>query len=252
MRQRGDENLYIVLLTGLNIPLVGYGHPVLGFVVALTGSYVLVRKKYYSWTTIVCFFLVIIFFMNYKKPIPYYPLHIMIFFVASIPLEYGIHKFRTKSHLKRVLGKMGTDMSFELLPFNVNKYYRNLYSLQRPFMVRIWWKKNGAKEMDRGYFDLKRDNLIIEEPVLFPVYTGTPEKVWKNVVKTYHDGAPKKVEFRDKHELLVGIDVYEDKVRTSRSWRLNKSLYETWNPEKEEWDIQPRGWTPKKSFFSNN
>jgi hypothetical protein len=110
--------------------------------------------------------------------------------------------------VKKVLKKMDEDASFELLPFNVSTYYRTLYSFHRPFMIRIWWKKNSTKEMDKGYFDLKKDTLVMCEPVLFPVYTETPEKVWENVVKIHNDGTPKRIEFRDKYELLVGVDVY--------------------------------------------
>ena len=143
---------------------------------------------------------------------------------------------------------MNEDSSFELLPFNVSTYYRNLYGFHRPFMVRTWRKKNN-KEMDKGYFDLKKDTLVICEPVLSPLYTETPEKVWENVVKIHSDQTPEKIEFRDKYELLVGVDVYEDGMKTSESWRLRKSLYETWNSEKEEWVVQPRGWTPRKSIF---
>lgn len=248
MRLRGDQNVFAALLAGLSIPLIGYGYLIPGLSIALAGSLFLVRKKYYSWAAIIFFFLVIICATS-RYPIVNSPLPISAFFLLSIAFECSIYIFRVKNHLKEALKNMDEDASFELLPFNVNTYYRNLYNFHRPFMIRIWWKKNGIKEMAKGYFDLKKDTLVVCEPVLTPVYTETPEKVWENVVKVNRDGTPKRIELRDKYELLVGVDTYEEGKRTSRSWRLKKSLYETWDPEEVNWNVQMRGWTPKKSLL---
>ena len=129
-------------------------------------------------------------------------------------------------HVKKALEKImksqnssTRELRVEILSFDVCEYYTHHYHFETPIRVRIW----ANAEVIKGIFDVKKNKFVIEEPVMFPVYTRIPEKVWEHVGSIHSDGTPKRVEFTDKYEGLVGVDVYDEVgSRTEESWRLKK------------------------------
>ncbi len=223
--------------------LLMYRMITIGAIITAVGLFLLILKRHYSWTIICGIALgVILYWMHEVPDSPQPPYFLLYFLGLTILLEDWVYIFRIKRRLKRVLKNMEMEAArFEILPYKVGEYTQNQYTLQRPVMVEI----HKEKDIIKAYADLKTDEIIIEKPVLFPIYTRFPERKWKEVVAVHSDGAPKKTEFRDKFGTLVEVGVYDvTGSKTKESWRLNRSLYETWDPVKREWEPQPRGWNP--------
>ena len=241
MRRRRSEDFLMAAFAGFSILLM-YRLTTVSALVTILGAFIFVNQKRYSWLILYGIFLVAAWVTKCAGPgLPFY-LYALMFFLA-VQLEEWYYLYRAKKTLtKIVMGAGDKPVLIEVLPYKVRKYAQNHYKLQRPVMVDIL----KDKEVIRAYFDLKSNELFIEEPVLFPVYTGFPEKVWKEVISVYGTGTQKETEFRDKFGNLVGVITYDESgSKTQESWRLKRSLYETWDPIHEKWVQQPRGWKPR-------
>ena len=231
----------MAVFAGLSILLM-YRSTIVSALITILGASVFVVQKRYSWLILYGIFLVVAWVNKCAGPgLPPY-LYVVMFFLA-VQLEEWYYSYRVKKTLTKIAMDTGDKpILIEVLPYKVRKYAQNYYNLQRPVMIEIL----KGKEVIRAYFDLKSNELFIEEPVLLPVYTGFPEKVWKEVVSVYDTGAQKETEFRDKFGNLVGVITYDKSdFKTQKSWRLKRSLYETWDPIHEKWVQQPRGWKPR-------
>ena len=205
MRRRRSEDFLMTVFVELSILLM-YRLIILSVVVTVLGVSVFVNQKRYSWLILYGIFLVAAWVNKCAGPgLPFY-LYVLMFFLA-IQLEEWYYSYRAKKTLTKIVMDTGEQpVTIEVLPYKVRKYAQNHYKLQRPVMIEIM----KGKEVIRAYFDLKSSELFIEEPVLFPVYTGSPEKVWKEVISVYGRGAQKETEFRDKFGNLVGVIVYDE------------------------------------------
>ena len=241
MRRRRSEDFLMAVFAGSSLLLM-YRLTIVSVVVTVLGAFVFVNQKRYSWLILYWIFLVAAWVNKCAGPGPPPYLYVVMFALA-VQLEEWYYSYRVKRTLTKIAVDTGEQpVLIEVLPYKVRKYAQNHYNLQRPVMVDIL----KGKEVIRAYFDLKSNELFIEEPVLFPVYTGFPEKVWKEVISVYGTGTQKEAEFRDKFGNLVGVIVYDKSgLKTQKSWRLKRSLYETWDPIHEKWVQQPRGWNPR-------
>lgn len=98
--------------------------------------------------------------------------------------------------------------------------------------VKIW----SQKKVHKGLFDTDANILHLRKQILFPLYSDDVTALWKEVTKTYKDGKPKQVEFRDSFEVLHGVDhLDQDGFRTKRSWRRHFNVVERWNPKRNTW-----------------
>jgi hypothetical protein len=243
MRRKRSEEVLMACIPGAGMFVFMYQSMAAGIIISLAGVLVFILKKYYTWAVICGIFLIIIScWMHILPDSPEPPFFFPFLFVLAILLEDSCYIFRIKRRLKQMLKEMGMETAtFDVLPFKVRKYKKIQTNFERPVMVEI---REGSK-ITRAYFDLKADEIVIEEPILFPIYTGTPERKWKEVVRIHKDKTPKRIEFRDKFGNLVGVYVYDETgSKTAESWQLKRSLCETWNREKERWDQKPRGWNP--------
>ena len=241
MRRRRSEDFLMAVFAGLSILLM-YRLIAISVVVTALGVSIFVNQKRYSWLILYGIFLVAAWVNKWTGPgLP--PYLYVFMFVLAVQLEEWYYSYRVKKTLTKIVMDTGDKpVLIKVLPYKVRKYAQNRYNLQRPVMVDIL----KGKVLIRAYFDLKSNELFIEEPVLFPVYTGFPEKVWKEVISVYGTGAQRETEFRDKFGNLVGVIVYDESgFKTQKSWRLKRSLYETWDPVHEKWVQQPRGWNPR-------
>ena len=241
MRRRRSEDFLMAVFAGSSILLM-YRSITVSALITVLSAFVFVNQKRYSW--LILYWILLVAAWVTKWTGPGLPPYLYVFmFVLAVQLEEWYYLYRVKKTLtKIVVDTRDKPITIEILPYKVRKYAQNHYNLQRPVMIEIM----KGKEVIRAYFDLKSSELFIEEPVLFPVYTGSPEKVWKEVVSVYGTGAQREAEFRDKFGNLVGVIVYDKSgLKTQKSWRLKRSLYETWDPIHEKWVQQPRGWKPK-------
>ena len=241
MRRRRSEDFLMAVFAGSSILLM-YRSITVSALITVLSAFVFVNQKRYSWLILYWIFLVAAWVTKCAGPgLPPY-LYVLMFLLA-VQLEEWYYLYRVKKALTKIVEDTEEQpVLIEVLPYKVRKYAQNHYNLQRPVMVDIL----KGKEVIRAYFDLEKGELFIEEPVLFPVYTGFPEKVWKEVVSIYGTGAQRETEFRDKFGNLVGVITYDESgSKTQKSWRLKRSLYETWDTVHEKWVQQPRGWKPK-------
>lgn len=248
MKPKRAWDAFIIVLIGIGILVMGAGAVILGSIIACAGVLMLVWRNDYVLAGIAAVAILVLLYIAYL----YSDLSLVFSQISTLILSLifirdAYYSHRVKKILEKILKSQNSsikELRIEILSFDVSDYYTRHYYLETPIRVRIW----GNAEVIKGIFDVKKNKFVVEEPVMFPVYTGIPEKVWNHIVSTHNDGTPRKVEFTDKYEGLVGVDVYDGVgQKTEESWRLKKSLYEKWNPVKREWEPQPRGWAPKKS-----
>ena len=241
VRRRRSEDFLMATFAGSSLLLM-YRLIIVSALITVLGVSVFINQKRYSWLILYWIFLVAAWVNKWTGPgLP--PSLYVFMFLLAIQLEEWYYLYRVKKALTKIVVDTGDKPVFiEVLPYKVRKYAQNHYNLQRPVMIEIL----KGKEVIRAYFDLKSSELFIEEPVLFPVYMGFPEKVWKEVISAYGTGTQKETEFRDKFGNLVGVITYDESgSKTQKSWRLKRSLYETWDPVHGKWVQRPRGWRPR-------
>ncbi len=248
MKPKRTWDAFIVALIGIGILLMGAGAVIFGGIIACAGVLMLVWRNDYILAGISAVAVLVVLYIAYLYSdllLIFSQISTLILSLIFIKDAYYTH--RVKKALEKIMKSQNSstkELRIEILSFDVCEYYTRHYHFETPIRVRIW----ANVEVIKGIFDVKKNKFVVEEPVMFPVYTRIPEKVWNHIVSIHNDGTPKRVEFTDKYEGLVGVDVYDEVgSRTEESWRLKKSLYEKWNPVKREWEPQPRGWAPKKS-----
>ncbi|MBU7015430.1 MAG: hypothetical protein HXS52_01455 [Theionarchaea archaeon] len=155
--------------------------------------------------------------------------------------------YRTERRMKKVMKNLrAKDFEVEVIPGTVPSYYLKVYSLKSPYLVRVICREDVVK----GFYDTRTNVWVARESESFPVYTSTPEKIWKTVVSTHPDGTIHRIECKDRFEFLVGVEVYNEAgTRTDLSWRLHRDLYETWDTASQEWKTRRRGWHPPGLFM---
>ncbi len=243
---RGVDALIVVLAT-VALLLIGFGIIIPGFVIIGAAALVLIMRERYVLVVIILFFITINFYIAST-----YPEFLQIasqtsaMILSFLLIGEGYYGRKIKGGIRNVLKELNIkNLRIEIVSFEVNTYNKNLHNLKDPVFVKIW----ANSDVIKGYFDLESSNLVIKEPILFPSYDKTPEKIWKDVVKIHEIGTPERIEFKDKYGTLVGVEILDvTGAKTGNSWRLNKSLHETWDPVKRKWEPQPRGWKPKKSL----
>ncbi|MBU7023505.1 MAG: hypothetical protein HXS40_05000 [Theionarchaea archaeon] len=138
------------------------------------------------------------------------------------------------------------DFEVEVIPHKVPSYYLRTYNLKSPYLVRVICKEDVVK----GFYDIKTNTWLTIESESSPIYTSVPEKIWRLVVSTHPNGSIHKIEYRDKDESLVGIDIFNEVgTKSDLSWRLHRDLYESWDPSANEWKPLSRGWYPPTSIM---
>jgi hypothetical protein len=188
VRRRRSEDFLMTVFVGLSILLM-YRLTIVSALITVLGVSIFVTQKRYSWLILYGIFLMVAWVNKCAGPgLPPY-LYVVMFFLA-VQLEEWYYSYRVKRTLTKIVMDAGEQpVTIEVLPYKVRKYAQNRYNLQRPVMIEIL----KGKEVIRAYSDLKSSELFIEEPVLFPVYTGFPEKVWKEVVSIYGRGHKRKL-----------------------------------------------------------
>lgn len=250
MKPKKSSDVIIVSLVIVGILLIGFDIVTVGSIIACAGALLFLKKKDFvlAGVTIIAILALIYIAYMYVDLLQIFS-QILMSFLSLIFLRDAYYSRRVRKTLEKIMRAQDVntaDLRIEILSFEVTPYYRDRYNLETPVRVKIWVKA----EVIKGFFDVKTNKFVDEEPVLFPVYTKFCEKAWRYVGSIHKDGTPKKVEFRNKYEGLVGVDVYNEiGLKTEESWRLHKSVYEKWNPVKREWEPQRRGWKPKKSVF---
>jgi len=237
----------MVVLATVALFLIGFGMIIPGFVITVAAALVLIMMERYVPAAIILFFVMTNFYIASAYPeLLQISSQISGMILSFFLIGDAYHENKVKRGIKNALKELDIkNLRIEIVSFEVTTYYKNLYNLKDPVFVKIW----ANSDVIKGYFDLESSKLVIEEPILFPSYDKTPEKIWKDVVKTHETGTPKRIEFKDKYGTVVGVEILDvTGVKKGRSWRFNKSLYETWDPVKRKWEQQPRGWKPKKSL----
>lgn len=178
-------------------------------------------------------FLVILVFSFY-----YDPSYAVTFgtFVASLS---ALVPYYERSRLKKVINLLLTNTgmsvdSIEVIPRTPTVYDLHTHSIfGNAVPVKIWSQKKAYK----GLFDTDNNIMHWRERILFPLYSDDVKPLWKEVTRTYEDGTPKQVEFRDSFEVLHGVDYLDQEgVRTERSWRRHFNVVERWNPKRKAWE----------------
>lgn len=213
----------------------------LAIVSAFVGITILINREYYVWASSTSIALVITFYVLHMVPEDSDSLSVIIVFLsASFVGTSLVYMFLIKRSLRKILEEMNiVYSSVEVLSDKVSAYYRTKYHLKDPFAVRVVKEK----KVTRGYFDVHLHLFVVENPFEFPVYSDTPTPVWEIVVEVHHNGAPKRVEFKDRNDKKVGITLYDERGSPVKgSWRLKKGSREEWNPVKREWELQLRRW----------
>jgi hypothetical protein len=155
--------------------------------------------------------------------------------------------YRIEKRVKKVMKNLKMkDFEVEVIPCKISSYYLRTYNLKSPHLVRVICKEDVVK----GFYDIKTNTWVTVESESFPIYTSVPGKMWKIVVSTHPNESIHKIEYRDKHESLVGVDVFDEVgTKSDLSWRLHKDLYEAWDLSANEWKPLSRGWYPPTSIM---
>jgi hypothetical protein len=155
--------------------------------------------------------------------------------------------YRIERRIKKMMKNLRVkDFQVEVIPYKIPSYYLRTYDLKSPYLVRVVCTEDVVK----GFYDIKTNTWVTVESESFPVYTSVPEKVWKTVVSTHPEGSIHKIEYKDKYESLVGVDIFNEVgTKTDSSWRLHRDLYEIWDSSANEWRTRSRGWYPPTSIM---
>jgi hypothetical protein len=163
-------------------------------------------------------------------------------FVASLFAIIPQYELSRQKKLIKQSFKMNTGKEpdkIELIQREPTAYDLHSYQIYDDALPVKIWSKN---EVYKGLFDTQNKILHIREEIMVPLYSEDVSVLWKEVTKTYDNGSIKEVEFRDFHEVLHGVDFFDEEgSRTEKSWRRHLNQVEHWNSTKKIWGPPSRG-----------
>ncbi|MBU7047578.1 MAG: hypothetical protein HXS54_14180 [Theionarchaea archaeon] len=227
------EIVLVTFFLMICVILAEMGHFVLSFMIILVQFFFLISRKLYIQAGSTFTVMTALLYISSTDPQNSRVASMALLFIATMLVTIDFYKsFLIKRDIKRVLLKMGIDpSSIDVLPY-YTEYYKGLYHLKNPVAVKV-------KEKDtiiKGYFDPEDGPFIVDNPQLAAVYNDIPIEVWKTVIEVHKMGTPKKVEYRDKNENIVGIDVYDERTFQVGGWRKRNGFNEKWDSIKREWN----------------
>lgn len=162
-------------------------------------------------------------------------------FVASLFAVIPQYELSRQKKLIEQLFKMNTGKNsdkIELIHRKPTEYDLHHYLIYGDALPVKIWSRN---EVYKGLFDTQNKILHIREEVMVPLYSEDMSALWKEVTKTHVNGSIKEVEFRDAHEVLHGVDFFDEKgSKTEKSWRRHLDQVEHWNSTKKTWEPPSR------------
>jgi hypothetical protein len=223
--------ILVSFLLVICVILIEMRHFFLALLVIFVQVFVLIDREYYLQAGITISVMTAVFYISYTHPHSSRGFSALFLFIATGLVGIDYYKsFLIKRDIKRILQRMRISYSsIDVLP--CHKYYRKLYHLRNPVAVKVKDKDTIIK----GYFDPRDGPFIVNNPQLIPVYSDISIEVWKAVTKVHKSGTPKQVEYKDKNENTVGIDIYDERTFQVGGWRIRNRFKEVWDPVERKW-----------------
>jgi hypothetical protein len=229
------EIVLVTFFLTVCVILAEMGHFVLAFIIILVQVFFLISRKLSIQAGSTFTVMAALLYISSADPQNSKAANMALLFIATILVTIDFYKsFLIKRDIKRVLLERGINpSSIDVLPY-YTEYYKELYHLKNPVAIKV-------KEKDtiiKGYFEPEDGPFIVNNPQLVAVNSDTLIEVWKTVVEIHKMGTPKKVEYRDKNENIVGIDTYDERTFQVGGWRKRKGFSEKWDSIKGEWNLR--------------